>query len=110
MLQSISSQGDFLILASLSQDQINQLKKSQTSFYCPTCKKPLVIKAGSRNIPHLAHQSTEKCPNRAQGEGVYHERGKHDLYYWVIEQGNPDGLVNYYSPIKSRSELIIHIE
>lgn len=109
MLQAISSQGDFLILASLSQDQINQLKKSQTSFYCPICKKPLVIKAGLRNIPHFAHQSTENCPNRAQGEGVYHERGKLDLYYWLKEQGYHVELEYYLKPIKQRADLIIHL-
>ena len=109
MLQAVSSQGDYCILAQLPRQAIDQLKKSKTKFFCPICRNVLIIKAGLSVTPHFAHQSLENCPNRAQGEGVYHEKGKLDLYFWLKKQGYQVELESYLTDIKQRADLFIQL-
>ena len=107
MLQAVSSKGKRVTLALLPQSQINQLKQAKISFFCPVCKSRVIIKAGTQMIAHFAHQSLQDCPNRAGGEGVYHERGKLDLFAWLSQLGFNVKLEYYLPEIKQRTDLMI---
>lgn len=107
MLQAVSSEGKRVTLALLPRSQIIQLKQAKTSFYCPVCQTKLTIKAGTQMIAHFAHKSLQNCPNRASGEGVYHERGKLDLFTWLTTQGFSVQLEHYLPEIKQRADLIV---
>ncbi|WP_440894916.1 competence protein CoiA [Amphibacillus sp. Q70] len=109
MLQAVTRNGDYVIPALLPHDQINQLRKSKMLFYCPVCKNKLIIKAGSKVIAHFAHQYFHECPNRAGGEGIYHERGKLDLFSWLKRQGYHVKLEYYLPKIKQRADLFISL-
>ncbi|HHU19322.1 MAG TPA: hypothetical protein GXZ58_03625 [Bacilli bacterium] len=107
MLQAVSSKGKRVTLALLPRSQIIQLKQAKTPFYCPVCKTKLIMKAGTQMIAHFAHKSLQNCPNRASGEGVYHERGKLDLFTWLTNQGFSVQLEHYIPEIKQRADLIV---
>lgn len=109
MLQAITKSGEYVNPALLSHEQINQLKKRKHRFYCPVCKNKLIIKAGPMVIPHFAHSSLHDCPNRSSGEGIYHERGKLDLFSWLTSQGYNVKLEYYLSSIKQRADLLINV-
>src|SRR5699024_3757174 len=66
-------------------------------------------KAGPQVIAHFAHQMAQDCPNHARGEGVYHERGKLDLFAWFKKQGYQVTLEYYLTKIKQRAYLFIHL-
>lgn len=107
MLTAISSQGTKIILPLLSKKKIVQLKE-HTSFYCSYCKEGVILKVGSRRIPHFAHQRTSSC-SRALGEGAYHEQGKVDLYRWLVQQGYSVQLEVFLSEINQRPDLLLQL-
>jgi len=109
MLQAMTKTGKYVTLALLSRDEAQWYQKRKTPFYCPVCKGRLIIKVGSEIIPHFAHKSLISCPNQANGEGAYHERGKLSLFAWLKNQGY-DVQMEYYLPsIKQRSDLFISL-
>src|SRR5690625_1270712 len=85
MLQAKSHQGVIVTLATLTKAEIER-QKAEQQFYCPVCNRQVIIKAGSRMIPHFAHKSTLHCPSSEGGEGAYHEKGKLLLYQWLKSQ------------------------
>lgn len=108
MLQAITKEGKLLTLASLTRKEIIHLR-TDTSFFCPVCKKQVILKAGNKVIPHFAHRKSEDCPSREGGEGPYHEKGKFMLYQWLKYQGINVRLEVFLSEIKQRPDLLITI-
>lgn len=109
MLQAVTKNGDFVTLPLLPHEEIIQLKNSKSQFFCPVCQSQLLIKVGKKVIAHFAHRYQQECPNQERGEGVYHERGKLDLFYWLLKQGYPVKLEHYLHTIKQRADLFIHL-
>jgi len=110
MLQAVSKNGQLVTLALLSKSKISQLKQENSPFYCPICKSKLVIKAGTKMIPHFAHRTTENCPNHVGGEGVYHERGKLDLFTLFKSLNLNVKLECFFPEIKQRADLLIQFK
>lgn len=44
-------------------------------YCCPECSARLVLRAGSKNIPHFAHKDHSHC-RHGQGETLWHRKGK----------------------------------
>lgn len=84
MLQAKTEKGNMIILSQYTLQEINVMRKHQR-FYCPVCHEQVMIKAGSKVIPHFAHYSKSNCPSN-HGEGPYHEKGKFFIYNWLSSQ------------------------
>lgn len=108
MLQAKNETGELTTLALLTKKEIETLR-SRTTFYCPTCSLPVIVKAGPQTIPHFAHVSKQYCPANEGGEGPYHERGKLMLFTWLKEQGYQVMLEPYVPSINQRPDLLLII-
>ncbi|WLV25551.1 competence protein CoiA family protein [Aciduricibacillus chroicocephali] len=106
MLQAIDESGQSIIPAALNMESLNYLKKERHSFYCPECKKPVILKAGRRVIPHFAHFATSNCGG---GEGGYHENGKWQLFNWLANQNLDVSLEAFLEEVKRRPDILLKI-
>ena len=108
MLQAKSHHGGLVTLATLTKAEIER-QKAEQQFYCPVCNGQVIIKAGSRMIPHFAHKSTLHCPSSEGGEGPYHEKGKLLLYQWLKSQHLQVELEAHLPEINQRPDLLLTI-
>ncbi|GGJ95211.1 competence protein [Lentibacillus kapialis] len=109
MLQAKTEYGNIMTLASYTREEISFLQK-HTQFFCPACQEPVIVKAGSKMIPHFAHKSKSSCPVREGGEGPYHEKGKLLLYQWLKYQRLDVELEVYLPSINQRPDLLINLK
>lgn len=109
MLQAKMENGKLLLAAELPAGEISKLKEKKHPFYCPVCKEPVILKAGTKVIPHFAHRSVNHCPATEGGEGLYHYRGKLLLYRWLKRQHLDVALEQYVPEINQRPDLLLHI-
>ncbi|RKQ32629.1 competence protein CoiA [Oceanobacillus halophilus] len=109
MLQAKLKNGHVLTLAKLTVSEIQEFKEKKEAFFCPTCMKPVMIKAGPKMIPHFAHYSSENCPSQEGGEGTYHEQGKLLLFNWLKSQNLNVELEAYISSIQQRPDILLTI-
>src|SRR5699024_9424093 len=84
MLQARSKEGVLVTIATLTKTEIEKMRTKP--FFCPVCEERVIIKAGSKIIPHFSHQAKTNCVYQERGEGVYHEKGKLILYQWLNKQ------------------------
>ncbi|MEW9674958.1 competence protein CoiA family protein [Lentibacillus sp. L22] len=108
MLQAITKDGKRVTLAPLTKTEITGLKVKE-KFFCPICRERVIIKAGTKTIPHFAHHTKGKCPAKEGGEGTYHEKGKLILYEWLKWQRLDVELEVYLPEIKQRPDLLVTI-
>jgi len=109
MLQAKMSNGKLIVVAELTRTERTQIRKNKTKFYCPACDQEVIVKAGSKVIPHFAHRSSKECSRGAGGEGEYHHRGKLLLYRWLKSQGLQVTLEQYIQEIEQRPDLYLRI-
>src|SRR5690625_4405395 len=108
MLQALTADGNFIILPHLKRKEIEKLKQKKQKFYCPSCKQPVLIRAGKYKMPHFAHYPQMKCSvERTGGEGPYHEKGKLLLYNWLRRQNYKVSLEMYLPNIQQRADILI---
>ena len=58
------------------------LKALNAKFTCPECLDEVILKAGTKYVPHFAHQPGSTC-HHGEGETLWHRKGKRlvaDLY------------------------------
>ncbi|WP_226037647.1 competence protein CoiA [Aquibacillus saliphilus] len=108
MLQALNQHGKLQLLALMSPSEIIQ-HKIHSKFFCPTCKEHVLIKAGEKVTPHFAHHPKSECPAKKGGEGEYHERGKLNLYYWLLRQGISAQLEVFIGKIQQRPDILVEI-
>lgn len=108
MLQAKTKDGQFVTLALLTKREIAN-HKARVQFFCPMCHEQVMVKAGTKIIPHFAHRSTGNCPSQESGEGAYHEKGKLILYQWLKYQQLDVKLEAYLPEIKQRPDLLVTI-
>src|SRR5690625_2465352 len=106
MLQAKTKFGKTVLLASLTKEE-REIARRQ-SFYCPTCKKRVIVKAGPKVIPHFAHYQATNC-TASGGEGTYHEQGKLLLFQWLRRQRLAVQLEKYLPAINQRPDLLLTI-
>lgn len=81
-----------------------QLKKT-VKFTCPVCSGNVILKIGSKRIPHFAHVSGAACTDQYDRESEYHMLAKLKLFDWLYQQGLSPVLEPYYSSIKQRADI-----
>lgn len=107
MLQAKSNDGQMITLASLTKQEIGNMR--QAEFFCPACDEPVLVKAGVKTIAHFAHRSNSECSSHDYGEGPYHDQGKHLLFQWLKQQGIDVELEKYLPEISQRPDLFVRL-
>ncbi|WP_176463543.1 competence protein CoiA [Oceanobacillus manasiensis] len=109
MLQAKTSEGEFITLANMMPAEIKKLKMGKETFTCPVCGGKVIMKAGTKVIPHFAHHHVSSCAASEGGEGVYHEKGKLLLYEWLLSQQLSVSLEAYLPEIQQRPDILLMI-
>ncbi|WP_028782063.1 competence protein CoiA [Thalassobacillus devorans] len=106
MLSAINDKGQ---LIQLPGRHIHELipPHNQESYFCPQCKAPVLVRAGSKVVPHFAHFPNSSCPSSKSGEGAYHQQGKVRLWEWLQAQGYNPVLEGYLPEIGQRPDLLL---
>ncbi|SDZ75288.1 Competence protein CoiA-like family, contains a predicted nuclease domain [Thalassobacillus cyri] len=107
MLSAINAKGQFVQLAGRHIHELIQAKM-QDSYFCPQCKAPVLIRAGSKVAPHFAHFPNSDCPSSKGGEGSYHHKGKARLWEWLNNQGYDVELEAYLPKTQQRPDILLH--
>jgi competence CoiA-like predicted nuclease len=84
--------------------------RKQNVFFCPECSEEVVLKIGSKRIPHFSHKKGSECPESYERESEYHINGKLLLYSWLKEKGLDPVLEPYYSDISQRPDIGVNYE
>lgn len=103
MLQAITRDGLLIIPALLKKNNIQQLRRRH-DYFCPSCKKRVILRAGDYVVPHFAHQRSSSCPER-QGETKNHLQGKLQLFQWLTQQNIPAYLEHYLPDINQYPDI-----
>jgi competence protein CoiA len=106
MLQAQLDDGRMILLAAYRKEQIQFFR--QAHFFCPACRKPVKIRAGKKVIPHFAHVHIQDCEMDGKGEGLYHLRGKLQLYQWLKNQGYTVNVEERIPNAQRRPDLLVH--
>lgn len=106
MLTALTEDGNLVCLADLAKEQksIQTLKQSR-QFFCPGCKERLILKIGTKKIPHFAHFRISHCSEQFEKESAYHLSGKQKLYLWLKEQGLDPELEVFDQVIRQRPDI-----
>ncbi len=83
----------------------NQADKNMT-YYCPQCKKLLILRQGRHNLPHFAHMRTA-CLAFSEGETGEHLQGKKFLLAFFAKYYDHVELEAYLSELKQRPDLLV---
>ncbi|MGV3466747.1 MAG: competence protein CoiA [Heyndrickxia sp.] len=108
MLTAQSKDGTIYNLAGRKDLQYLQDLKKKVLFYCPICKEPVILKAGTQKIPHFSHRKTSNCTFTSEPESIQHMQGKADLYLWLLKQGFTVHLERYLPKIKQRPDILVN--
>lgn len=107
MLYAFNSECEWKSLYHMSPKAIQDAREE--SFYCPVCRSPLQIRAGTKVIPHFAHLRKSGCELAKGGESEKHEKGKWAIYKWLQNQGFNVKLEHYLERIKQRPDIWLEI-
>jgi competence protein CoiA len=107
MLYAFNAKSEWKSLYRMSSKAIQRAREE--SFYCPVCRSPLQIRAGTKMIPHFAHLPKSACELAKGGESEEHERGKWAIYKWLQHQGFNVKLEYYLERIKQRPDIWLEI-
>ncbi|MBY0121014.1 competence protein CoiA [Bacillus sp. S/N-304-OC-R1] len=105
MLISKTKHGEWISLASnRNLQKLKELRKLE-SFYCPECEEPVILKAGTKKIPHFAHLRGSACTESFERESEYHLKGKFALFTWLKSHGLSPALEPYLKTIAQRPDI-----
>ncbi|WP_053220355.1 competence protein CoiA [Virgibacillus senegalensis] len=107
MLQAYNQAGEPVILAYLDRSTVETMR-TQQSFYCPVCGERVAVKAGRSKIAHFSHKPHSNC-SVSKGEGEYHEKGKLQLFEWLVDQGLEANLEKHLPEINRRADILVRI-
>jgi competence protein CoiA len=106
MLTAIRKSGKFINTADFTdRETLRKLKVKEGSFLCPVCREKVMLKVGSRKIPHFAHYKEHSCEASFENESEYHLKGKLDIYRWLIAHNVHARLETYIKSIKQRPDI-----
>jgi len=78
--------------------------KRNSDFRCPVCTRLVILKAGSKNIPHFSHKSESSCGHGA-GETLWHRKGK----YWIANYCRTRGHVATFEVPLGKRRTDVHV-
>lgn|SRR5690625_629058 len=107
MLQALTTTGKLVIPAILSRHKMQYLRKNGP-YYCPECRMKVIFRAGTKVIPHFAHQQSLNCSKNG-GESLYHMKGKLQIYQWLRSQYKHVYLEAFLPEIKQRPDILLKI-
>ncbi|BAK76492.1 competence protein CoiA-like family protein [Pseudogulbenkiania sp. NH8B] len=84
MLTAIRQSDESKVIASVAQ-------KIEAPFFCPTCKKQVVLNKGNIKTHHFKHKPPITC-HRGKGETEAHMRCKLDVFHALANSANITGL------------------
>ncbi|GLB58918.1 competence protein CoiA [Cytobacillus sp. NCCP-133] len=105
MLVAHTNEGERVNLAE-NQDllTLKRLRK-QTKFFCPECSEEVIMKVGTKRIPHYSHNKGSSCTESYERESEYHSTSKLILLNWLKEKGLNPVLEPYYPDIAQRPDI-----
>lgn len=105
---AISADGRTISLAGVerwNRERLMQLRNGEP-FFCPACRKEVVLRSGRRRLPHFAHRKGTVCPFEHEPESERHLTGKRDLFTWLVRQGIEAKLEPYLTAIGQRPDVL----
>lgn len=106
LLQAMDKQGRLLAIWNLNKRTWNK-RKEVDPLFCPQCHEKVIAKFGQLKTPHFAHARNSSCSHN--GESQYHEKGKRDLYDWLLNQGLNPKLEYYLPKTKQVADIYLRI-
>lgn len=108
MLTAINKNGKIISLINIPADLIQRNKAKFDEYYCPICKEPLILKAGTVRIPHFSHKHHSDCiSTSSEPESFRHLQGKTHLYEFFKKLGLYVKLEYYIPLIQQRADLFV---
>lgn len=104
MFQALNKNGELVTLASLTKEEIEQIRK-QEQFFCPECHDLVIVRAGPHVTPHFAHYHTSHCTFSTNGETDDHRNAKLLLYQWLRDQQINAKLEFFIPEINQRPDI-----
>lgn len=92
-------------LTLIDAEQVTQ--DSTQDYFCPSCKEPVFLKRGLKNVAHFCHYKHSECQAFSEGESKVHLAGKRFLYDFIKEAGYKVSLETYLPKLKQRPDLLI---
>lgn len=86
---------------------LKEIRKQKT-FCCPECNEEVILKIGTKRIPHFSHKKGSTCSESFERESEYHINGKLQLYDWLKGKGLNPVLEPYYKEISQRPDIGVH--
>jgi competence protein CoiA len=110
LLTALKGDGSIICLADLENRHSLERLKKQELFYCPGCKEKLILKIGTKKIPHFSHYRNNNCSDRFEKESNYHLLGKEKLYLWLKKAGLKPALEVFDHDIQQRPDICFHFQ
>lgn len=79
-------------------------------YYCPSCRSPVHLKAGSVTRAHFAHYKEKNCDVFSEGETEEHIKGKLQLKQWLEQQNIKVEMEAYLPQLNQRPDLLITLK
>lgn len=105
MLTALNDNGILICLADYKNPHSLQILREKEKFSCPACKEKVILKIGTKKIPHFSHLRDSKCHNHYENESDYHLLGKQKLYLWLKRMGLNPELEAYDETIQQRPDI-----
>lgn len=102
-----------MLIAMNKKEELIEAKRDlnkEENYYCPACKSPVHLKAGSIMRPHFAHYQNSNCDVFSEGETAEHIEGKQQLKEWLETADIPVDLEAYLPGLKQRPDLLMELE
>lgn len=110
LLTAKLSNGVIISLAEAHSFAFLQQLRQQERFYCRQCEERVILKLGSKRIPHFAHEKGSTCLEQYERESQYHLAGKLRLYEWLKNLGLTPRLECYFPEIQQRADVVFTLE
>lgn len=110
LLTAMTKDGQvFSLVEHHHREELMKLRKEE-QFFCPVCHSELLLKIGSKKIPHFAHVKNSHCTDSYDRESEYHLQGKLHLYYWLTNLSLTPQLEAYFPNIGQRADVAFHFD
>lgn len=99
---------DGTVISVAGRGNLSYLKwlRSRESFYCRLCGERVILKVGTKRIPHFAHERGSFCTDSFEPESEYHLQGKLQLFEWLQRENLSPRLEVYFPRIRRRADIV----
>ncbi|WP_027962925.1 competence protein CoiA [Halalkalibacillus halophilus] len=104
MLTALNQNKKSFVAPLLSRSELDEIRKEDLT--CPSCRQPVLLKAGKIKIPHFAHLAKSTCKFGSK-ESIEHLEGKLILFKWLQAQEIPARLEYFIPSIQQRIDILV---